>query len=88
MITRKSGMILLLNIAVLCSGLSGCASHRVNLIDQGIVAAKRAELERICVARAHVYRDGDELVISGKVKCTRFRGFSILSCPAGLKQGA
>ena len=76
MITRKSVMILLLNIAMLCLGLSGCVLNRVNLVEEDVVAVERVDPETTCIARPAVYQDGDELIIRGSVKCHRFRGFS------------
>lgn len=69
-------MILLLNLAMLCSGLSGCTFNRINLVDQGLVAVERVDLETTCISEPSVYQDGDELIIRGSVKCHRFRGFS------------
>jgi len=76
MTPRKSVMIILLNLAMLCSGLSGCAFNRINLVDQGLVAVERVDPETTCIAKPAVYQDGDELIIRGSVKCHRFRGFS------------
>lgn len=61
---------------MVAAGLAGCAFNRVNLVDEGVVTVERVDPEKNCIARPHVSQNGDELVISGKVKCTRFRGFS------------
>lgn len=86
-------MALVLILVGMITGGVGCASGRVNLVDQGLVTVERIDPETSCISRPTVYQNGDELVISGKVKCTRFRGFSlghidiaIVSAEGGLLQ--
>jgi len=74
--TKPLYLIWMLTLFVVGTGLAGCAFNRVDLVDEGVVRVERVDPETTCIARPHVYQDGDELVIRGTVKCTRFRGFS------------
>lgn len=75
--TKKLSIMLMLNLVMMGTGLFGCASNRVNLVDEDLVAVELADPEKNCISRPHVFQNGDELVISGNVKCRRFRGFSL-----------
>ena len=46
----------------------GCASGRTNLVDNGTVIIEGAQSMQAFVTSVSVYRDDEELVISGRVK--------------------
>lgn len=46
----------------------GCASNRINLVDNGTVTVERINSQGAYVSSVYVYQDGDYLVISGRVK--------------------
>jgi len=47
---------------------SGCATQQLNLVEKGDVSIELVRSKEIHIPRATVVQDGDELVISGKVK--------------------
>ena len=50
------------------ASFAGCASNRINLVDNGTVTIECVNSKRMLVSRVYVYQEGDELVISGRVK--------------------
>jgi hypothetical protein len=46
----------------------GCASNRIDLVDNGMVTVETIDSKPVSVSRASVYQDGADLVISGTVK--------------------
>ncbi len=65
---KNLGILLLLAIFIACIAITGCTTSRVNLAERGIVSIERVPTKHIYVSAAYVYQDGDELVISGRVK--------------------
>jgi len=55
---------------------AGCASDRVNLVDRGTVSIERVPSGGIYISEVRVNQDGDELVVTGRV---RRRGHSPVS---------
>lgn len=74
--TKKSSILFTVNLIVIGMALVGCVSSRVNLVDENIVAVERVDSEMNCIYSPHVFQNGDQLVISGRVKCPNFRGFN------------
>ncbi len=48
--------------------LSGCVSKRVDLVDTGAVSLQRLPSKDTHISRVDVFQDGDELVITGKLR--------------------
>ncbi len=65
---KNLSILLLLAIFIACIAMIGCTAKGVNLVDKGIVSIEKVPTSDIYVSAAYVYQDGDELVISGKVK--------------------
>ena len=55
--------------------MSTCASNQVNLVENGTVSLEFVPSKGIYVSKAYVYQDGNEFVISGKVKRPYGRSF-------------
>lgn len=47
--------------------ISGCASTRVNLVDNGTVILERLPTKIVSVSAAKVYQDGDRLLVTGSI---------------------
>lgn len=56
---------------VLTAFLSGCATPGVNLVETGNVIVKVVPTEDEYISSAHVYRNGKQLIISGRVHSSR-----------------
>lgn len=48
--------------------LTGCASDRVNLVDRGTLSIERVPSRGIYISEVRVNQDGNELVVTGRVK--------------------
>ena len=48
--------------------IAGCASNRINLVDNGTVSIERVSSQRTLVSKVYVYQQEEELVISGRVR--------------------
>jgi len=61
---------ILIKLALVVFGIVsvGCASHRVNLAENGKIIVERVPSKNIYVSKAHVYQEENELVITGRVK--------------------
>lgn len=58
-------------ICIIVIALSGCASHKVNLVDEGVVSIERLPSKGVYISRAYAYKEGVDLVVSGRVKRSR-----------------
>jgi hypothetical protein len=61
----------LLATGIIAIAISGCAPVLVDLVDKGVVSIERLPSRNIYVPGIHVYEDGGELVISGRVRRLR-----------------
>jgi len=62
-VTTKLGI----GLAGLLSGLVGCASNRVNLVEEGRVSVKVIPPKTVRMSEVQVFQDSEELVIFGRI---------------------
>ena len=55
-------------VAVLTVIISGCTANRVDLVDTGAVTIEKQASEKVYVAWANAYEDGDGFVVTGVLK--------------------
>jgi YD repeat-containing protein len=65
---KKSNILITLALVVFGIITLGCASHRVNLVENGKIIIERVPSKNIYVSKAHVYQEENELLITGRVK--------------------
>lgn len=59
---------LVVSVMLAFAFLTGCASNRVNLVDNGTVRVERVNSQRTTISKIYVYQERNALVISGRVK--------------------
>lgn len=65
---KKLTILFISILAVPGIALSGCASNRIDLVDIGQVSLQRLPSRGTYISRVHVFQDGDELVIRGRLR--------------------
>lgn len=67
---KSKQMVFMFWAVILLTGVfvTGCASAKTNLEETGQITIERVPTKGTYVSEANVYQDGDELVITGKVK--------------------
>ena len=65
---RIQGFLFMLFIGMFTVAMSINASDRIDLVKEGVVLVEYIPSKGIYVSKAYIYQDGDELVISGKVR--------------------
>ncbi|MFB0553258.1 MAG: hypothetical protein ACETWQ_08085 [Phycisphaerae bacterium] len=55
-------------LGMLATVIPGCATNRVDLVDQGIVSVETKPSKRVNILWTDVYRDGEDIVIYGVVQ--------------------
>ncbi|MHC4645871.1 MAG: hypothetical protein ACYTBJ_10225 [Planctomycetota bacterium] len=62
---RLSTAIVTIGFGVLSAIISGCATNRTDLVDEGIVSVETVPSERVKVLWTDVYQDGQDWVVYG-----------------------
>lgn len=56
-------------VAICSLMMGGCASKRVNLVDKGLISVEQVPSKKnYYISSSHVYRDANDLIVSGKVR--------------------
>ncbi|MFQ5455876.1 MAG: hypothetical protein ACE5EA_06700 [Nitrospirota bacterium] len=68
---KKYSIVISISLCITAILLFSCASNRVNLVKNNRVFLERLPSKDIYVSRAYVYQEGNDIVISGKVRTHR-----------------
>ncbi len=65
---RNIKIIILTIFSLTIASFGGCASNRINLVDNGTVTIERVNSKKMLISKVSVYQEGETLVIKGKVR--------------------
>lgn len=66
-----------LGLGILTSFISGCATSRIDLVDEGVVSVENTPSRKARILWTNVYQDGDDLVVYGVVQRRNLSSYPI-----------
>lgn len=67
----------LIGIGMLLVTISGCATNRVSLVDEGLVSVETVPSKKVEILWTDVYEDGNDVVVYGVVQQHSYSGATV-----------
>ncbi|MHC4624649.1 MAG: hypothetical protein ACYS4W_12190 [Planctomycetota bacterium] len=65
---RVFSLVVAIVLGMLTAAISGCATNRIDLVDEGLVTVETVPSKGVRILWADVYQDGEDMVVCGVVQ--------------------
>lgn len=74
---QRSFLMVVASLSAITAAVSGCATNRVSLVDEGIVSVETVSSDKVRLLWTDVYDDGKDLVVRGVVKRRSYTSYPL-----------